>query len=249
MIERIRESVSKSPLFKGLLLILPAVVVLVFYFKIFFTKGIIFEGAFLRKEVVSSESQYSGRHRFGDIHITVKGSKNKDSRAEVTFRLPNNINRYYIVEFENPGDWDSSMIKIKNRSGSIIVEGKYRKDYSFLFNKSGEPVFDSQLRIAGENPFDASYRVPLSHVAALATFSTETIRGRFGFLFIAVVMIVITAIDIKYPLFFFHLRHWLTVRDPEPSEFYLFMQRLSWFITPVIAIILMILAVNWWHFA
>ena len=103
--------------------------------------------------------------------------------------------------------------------------------------------------LIGENPFDASYRVPLSHVAALATFSTETIRGRFGFLFIAVVMIVITAIDIKYPLFFFHLRHWLTVRDPEPSEFYLFMQRLSWFITPVIAIILMILAVNWWHFA
>ncbi|MFA9377156.1 MAG: hypothetical protein ACERKZ_10450 [Lachnotalea sp.] len=108
--------------------------ILIFYFSIFFTKGIRFDDTFLRKIVISSDSNYVGKGEYGDIHIKVKGIKNTASSAQV--------------------------------------------------------------------------------------------------------------IDIKFPLFFFQTRHLLEVSNPEPSDFYMFMQRISWVVYPVIGTVLMIMAIR-----
>ena len=39
-------------------------------------------------------------------------------------------------------------------------------------------------------------------------------------------------VDVACPLVLFKLQHMLDVRDPEPTEFYLAMQRVGWLLYP-----------------
>jgi hypothetical protein len=63
------------------------------------------------------------------------------------------------------------------------------------------------------------------------------------FLMPAIFLIIFTVIDRMFPLFFFKLRHFLDVKDPEPSDLYIAVQRLSWYAYPVITAILLIAAI------
>ncbi len=195
---------------------------------------------------MASDSHYRGTSAYGGIHITVKGTKNGQTSAEVVYRLPNNIDRQYTVNFKTAGDRDSGIENIMDEQGTIVFEGQYVKDSMFLLDKDGNPMIPDDfvnIRINGETPFTSEYTVSLKNVADMASFANDTIRGKYEFLIIALVIFVFTAIDIKFPLFFFTMRNFLEVRDPEPSDFYLAMQRASWYISPVIILILMIVAI------
>lgn len=179
--------------------------------------GIKFDDTFLKKEVASSDTDYMGKCAYGDIHITVKGLKNKCSSAVVIYWLPNHINKQYTVEFKDNSSWNLGIKDIKDKDGNIIFEGEYRKDSNFLYDKKGEPLMDDNIQILmnGECPYNANYNVSLKNVADLAYFSDDTIRGRYEFLIFAALLFIITAIDIKFPLLFFSTRHFLDVRNPD----------------------------------
>lgn len=246
-IGRVRQMISKSIFLKVLLCIF-VIAVMIFYFKAFFTTGVYFNDTFLKKKVVNSDSHYIGESLYGTIHITVKGVKNKDRYADVIYSLPNGIHMQYTVTFKDASNWDLGIVNIKDEKGNIIFEGfegEYDKDSPFLYDKSGKPLIEDVIRVVidGENPYDEDYTVPLKNVADMATFSNDTIRGRYDYLILAIFIFIFTAVDIKFPLFFFKLKHFLDVKDPEPSDFYVFMQRISWYVLPVIGIILMITAI------
>ena len=76
-IERIKEAITKNMLIKVAFAAV-AVVALILYFRVFFTKGVFYDGTFLRKEIVASETHYNGRGPYGYIYINVKGIKDKD---------------------------------------------------------------------------------------------------------------------------------------------------------------------------
>lgn len=244
-IERIKQMISKSIFLKALLTVL-LIAILFFYFRTFFATGVYFDDTFLKKEVVSSDSHYIGKSIYGDIHITVKGLKNKHSNVDVIYRLPNNINRQYTVSFKDAGNWELGIENIKDEDDKIVFEGEYRKDSFFLFDKNGQPLMEDiiRIRINGDTPYNGSYKVPLKSVADFASFANDTIRGKYKFLVPAIFLFVLTLIDIKFPLFFFTLKHLLDVKDPEPSDFYIMMQRISWYVYPIIGVILMIVAIN-----
>lgn len=46
------------------------------------------------------------------------------------------------------------------------------------------------------------------------------------------------ALTTAFPMAFFKLQHFLDVRDPEPTDFYLATAKLSWAIGPVLLLIL-----------
>jgi len=77
----------------------------------------------------------------------------------------------------------------------------------------------------------------------MATKKDVEFRGQIPFLLMALIILLITWVDIKFPLFLFTLRHFMSVEDPEPSEFYLMMQKLSWYVLPIIALGLMVMAI------
>jgi hypothetical protein len=160
--------------------------------------------------------------------------------------LPNNINRQYTVNFKNTSDWETDIENIEDKDGNIIFHGgKFRKDVPFLFDANGQPIIqvNNPVEIYGENPYNADYNVHLYSVVSFATFAKDTTRGEYSILAVAILIFVLTLIDIKYPLFFFKLRNSLDVKNPEPSDFYITMQRISWYLLPIIVIVLMIVAI------
>lgn len=243
VIRRIKQIISTNTYLK-ILFYACMIIVILFYFRVFFTTGVYFDDTFLKKEVEHSDNHYIGKSIYGDISITVKGLKNEQSSAKVIYRLPNDINMQYTVTFENTSNRNLSIVSVKDEKGHIIFEGKYNKDSPFLIDNNGEPLMDyGQVIVNGENPYNEDYIIPIKNVVDMATFSKETIRGRYDYLVLAIIIFIFTAIDIKFPLFFFNLRHFLNIRDPEPSDFYIAIQRIGWYVYPIIGIVLMIAAI------
>lgn len=191
-IDRIRNLISKITLLKVLICAF-IIVILFFYLKTFFTTGVYFHDAFLKKQVLCSEIHYTGTTKYGKAQIIVKGLVNKESIIEVDYILPNNINKNYKVEFENifnseidMGDIEDIYVRdsrvgienIKDEDGNVIFPGGvYKKYFSFLFEKNGEPFMDvSPVMIDMENAYNNNYKLPLNNVVAFATSSNDVIR-------------------------------------------------------------------------
>ena len=51
---------------------------------------------------------------------------------------------------------------------------------------------------------------------------------------LVVLMTLLLMLDVACPLVLFKLQHMLDVRDPEPTDFYIGMQRVGWVIYPVL---------------
>jgi hypothetical protein len=242
-INKVKILASKSKIFR-IALIIMTLVLFGLYLIVFFTKGIKYDDTFLKKEVFGADNHYMGKNQWGGIHITVKGIKGVHDNIEVTYRLPNNIVKSYTVSFEKYDGFREKVI-IMNGKGDLIFEGEYREGDMFLIDKSGEPLFEGigQIFVNGQNPYNADHKIYLTNIVKLATFENETIRGNAELFIIALFLIIITAIDMKFPLFYFELRHFLSVKDPEPSDFYITMQRISWYAYPIIIFILLIAAI------
>jgi hypothetical protein len=243
IIKKLKILASKRKIFR-IALILMTLVLFGLYFSVFFTKGIEYDDTFLKKDVAGADSHYMGKNQWGGIHITVKGIKGVHDNIEVTYRLPNNIVKSYTVSFEEYDGFREKVI-IMNGKGDLIFEGEYREGDVFLIDKNGDIFFEGigEIFVNDQNPYNADYKIYLTNIVKLATFENEEIRGKAGLLFTAILLIILTAIDIRFPLFFFTLNHFLSVKDPEPSEFYIIMQHFSRYVISVIAFIFLIAAI------
>jgi hypothetical protein len=244
IIERIKQMISKYLFLKIFIGILIAII-FIFYFKTFFTNGVYFNDTFLKKEILPSERHYTGKSKYGSIQIIVKGLMNNQSSLDVIYRLPNNINEQYTVNFDNINNLEIGILNIKDKDDKIIFQGGvYSRNLRLLIPKDGQPIiYDGQILAIGESPYTDEYKTSLNNIVSFATSDNDMIRGEFQYLVPAIFLLLLTLIDFKFPLFFFTLRNFLSVKDPEPSEIYLTMQRASWFIYPIIALILMLAAI------
>lgn len=233
---------------KRIFIVLLALIVFL-YLRVFFTTGVYFDEIFLKKHTISNETHYIGKSSQGDVHITVNGWANVkiESTAEVTFNLPNNIYEHYTVNFSDEEEWVIGNVEIKNENDDVIFKGKYQQGSMFLQDMNNKPIIEG-LKISIENEkndvvYDNNYKIPLISIVRFALHENVTMRGNGPILLASVILIFFTFIDIKYPLFFFELRHSFEVEDPKPTEFYITMQKLSWGINSIIALALLIIAV------
>lgn len=205
------------------------------------------DSAFLKKEVEGKETYYIGKSVDGHFLINVKGEKDKDSSAEVVYRLPNNIVREFTISFKEPENWVAGIDTIKDHDGYVHKVGYYDKEIPFLFDKDGEIIFNEtdifNIYVNGESKYNETYSINLKSVADIAYGYRDTFRGKPEFFVPAVLLLGITLFDMKFPLFLFYTRTILNVRDPEPSDFYLLIQRITWVVAPIIVGILLIIAV------
>ncbi|HHW30695.1 MAG TPA: hypothetical protein GXX20_03315 [Clostridiaceae bacterium] len=244
VIENIKRLAKESKIFIIALTLL-VITLSWMYFLVFFTKGVVYDEVFLKKEVIGADTHYIGKGRWGQIHITVKGIKGIHDNIEVIYRLPNNIVEKYEVGFEKNNEDFREKVVIKDINNNIIFEGRYREGDIFLFDKNEEPFIEGigHIIINDQNPYKSDYKIYLKSVVSFASGEGEQIRGDVRLLVISIFLIIITVIDIKYPLFFFRLRHSLSVENPEPSDFYITMQRISWCISPIIILIGLLAAI------
>lgn len=212
--------------YSKLIIIILLCLLLIYYFILFFSPGITYGGAFLKKETTSLERVYSGHFDYDnnfdgiedEIMITVQGRENKDTSANVIFQYPDNYD-YYTVEFQDAKHWDAGIIQIFDIDENIIFEGVYDKDERMLsVNGTVHQIVDVIYEADGR------------------------IRGELGYLIMALLLFIMTWIDYCFPLFFFRLNYSRAVYNPEPSESYEFWQRVRWKAAPILGIILMIMA-------
>lgn len=215
------------------------IILLILYFKTFFTNGALFYDKFLKKEVIDSEIHYINKKY--NIHIIV--DRIDYNNIIVTYNLPNNRRKEFNIDYSTEDNWEFNIHRIENENGSTLFEGKYRIGTFFLYDKNGKPIFDTSL-LETRNQHNDSYEVSPLNILNFAFSSNDRLRGELGPLMMAILLFIITVIDIKYPLFFFTLNHFLDVKDPEPTDFYLSMQRVGWVVLPLIGVLLMILAIQ-----
>ena len=59
-----------------------------------------------------------------------------------------------------------------------------------------------------------------------------TSRGSWGLYLLITLLTGLLALDVLFPKALFYMNHACDVRDPEPSDFYLAMQKVSWVVYP-----------------
>lgn len=243
-IKEMKQMIQKNIYLKSALGIV-LIIVIILYIKIFSAKGIVFDQAFLKKiAITSSEVHYKGENRYGPIEIIVKEQRNS---IGVSYQLPNGTYKQYTVEFTGEEVNGMKSVTIHNQEGREIFNGKYRSDSWFLLDFKGEPFWKEgniELIVNGQSPYDSDYKVDLKNVVDCASQANERIRGEYRFVVLAFILFLFTSVDMKYPMFFFTLNNFLSVKDPEPSDFYLSMQKFLWIAIPVIGCILLIAALN-----
>lgn len=235
-----------------IILLILAIILSIIYLRFFSQHGIIYDDTFLIKKQTSQGISFQGKSKSGPINLKVKGNYLKEENVVLEYELPNNINKKYLVEFGVEEENYSYKVKISDGKGDTIFNGFYLKntDFVYLLDESKEIVFpdpDIVFYNSGNESktlYDSSYEISPYNIMNLATQKNVDVRGKYPPFFSALLLLVITIIDIKYPLFLFHLDTWLNVEDAKPSEFYLTMQRISWYAFPTIALILLVAAVT-----
>lgn len=213
------------------------IILLILYFKTFFTRGVYFYDKFLKKEIRNSKIHYYNKK----IQIIV--DREDYNNINVTYNLPDGLKKKFYIDYSTKDNWEYDIHGIKNEYGNTIFEGMYRLGSILLHDKKGELIFDiSSLEIGGRS--DKGYEISPLNILNFAFSVNDRIRGEIGPLMMAILIFILTFIDIKYPLFFFTLNHFLDVKDPEPTDFYLSMQKASWVVMPLIGILLMIVAIQ-----
>ncbi|MCZ0703528.1 hypothetical protein J2T56_001729 [Natronobacillus azotifigens] len=224
------------------ILLLTIVVIVFFYFRAFFSTAIYLHDNFLKRELDDVGVHYKGRAEGQDMLVSVTEDE-QESRVQVVYSLPNETYRQYTVQFNGGHNQDSEIKHLENQNGEIIYEGAFI-DEPLSFAPGGmESNEFFVITYDGGSIYNENYQVPVKHVYEVAQFQHDVLRGNFGFLGIALLLFVFTAIDYKFPLFFFKLEHCLSVRNPEPSELYLDIQRIAWVVLPIVGIIFMMLAI------
>ena len=241
IIDKIKQLTENRKIFIALLIL---IVLMVLYFKVFFTRGAYFNDLFLKKEAAKDEISYIGKNKQGEIKVTVKRVNNTYDKSEVIYSFPKDNKRHFIINFKNEYNWDEGIESITDKEGNILFEGTYIKGSPYLFSENGDIIYQSNQGYRYDVLIDGIiYELPLVNVVKFATYEIERIRGEAGIMAMALLLLLIVGIDVKYPLFFFTLSHFIDVKNPEPTEFYIFMQKVSWVVMPILSIILLIIAI------
>lgn len=201
------------------------------YFSFFFQSGMVLNETFVPKTMEDGRAMFKGE----DVTIRVQRSEKTGS---VILLKPDWLKTYIVMVGDNKEYYKDIVIY---ENDVEIFRGLYDSKGSSnfkVFEKDGTPYLgDTNIVVNGEKePIDS-----LSIPALVRIFEEDfDIRGNVAPMLFAVIILILWAIDICYPRALFWFQHFLSVENPEPSDFYLTTQRISWVVIPILAVIMMI---------
>lgn len=218
-------------------------VLFVIYFIFYFTVGMRYDDTFFSKKTVNGTTFYTGITGRGQTDISVSPPKN--SVTMVTYQLEGFPKKTYFVTLGEPesGTLPYRSVRINRENGEKLFDGTW--DNEFLTDENGEIVVDGRIKAVtsmGVQYGDSGAELTATEVTCMALYQYDTIRGKPQFLTPALFILLMTVLDMTFPLLFFSWHHSLWVNDPEPNEFYLAAQKASWIIFPLISLVLFVLA-------
>ena len=233
---------EKRTRYQNIILAILVVMTVAFGALLFYNRtqpGIQFRDGFLKQEIRTENTVYYGSCQGEKTAIYVT---NLDTCTCVQVVAGERNWTYYVFPWEGKINdhayRDDTPIIITNQDGKTIFKGYLTGgNYRYLLDENGEMDSDSfgifAFTESDRNDPWERYTPSKQLVAELATQPDLVCRGSIGLFFLMIFFAFLLAVDIVMPELFFQLKHILDVRDPEPSDFYIAMQRLSWAILPV----------------
>lgn len=172
----------------------------------------------------------------GAVVITVT----KDGQGATVEYASDALHEIYRMEYPLPpvqtehGAVDGIRI-LKN--GEVLFEGGYDGGEYGWYDKNGQ--WDSGIEIiTGQDEADPAFiGLHERNVVYFAEGPELTARGSWFLYALMVFFTLLVMLDVAFPTVLFYMQHCCDVRDPEPSDFYLAMQKVSWGVYPVLLLI------------
>ena len=233
---------ERTRLQKIVLLILAAMIVIFGVLNVasLFRKGVVFEDALLRRTETEESVIYSGRSHGEDIRITV--TPFNETLTEVDYTIGDRVKDVCTLETGLPEirtEHGNTVEGIRiTKNGYTLFEGGRDPDQEFgWYDLEGkwdpEMLVSVRATYSGQDHWD-SYETSAGSVMAFANGPELVHRGSIGLYILMVVLTLLLMVDVAYPLLLFRLEHCCDVRDPEPSDFYLAMQKVAWVLYPIL---------------
>ena len=198
--------------------------------------GIRFRDGYLKQQVTPEYTVYSGTCKGEEASIYVT---EKTDGTLVQILAGNRQWDYVVSEWEgSPNHYSGNKpVLISDVSGNEIFRGYLTADGHLTDeqDKISPDSFDIYVytEYSNKSVWD-DYTPSNLFVVNLALGRDLDHRGSIGLFVLMLFAALIFAVDVLFPEFWFRLKHMLDVRDPEPSDFYIAMQRLGWAVYPVL---------------
>lgn len=121
----------------------------------------------------------------------------------------------------------------------LLQFGGFSEKYGFAFGEEEGP-HGRPLTITAETAGESQttlFSTPFTSLAQLAAGDNIHYRGSWQWFFFISVLAGLLSLTVAFPMAWFKLNHFLSVRDPEPSDFYLAMMKVEWVLVPVLLLI------------
>ena len=195
-------------------------------------KGVTFEGTLLRIQTEADHTTYCGKVYGDEVSVVVRSAK-----AQVEYLVEDRVHDVYTVEYplEPIQTQFGSVFGIRIlKNDSILFEGGYdpRQEFAPWVDQKGE--WDVEIHVTYESTggLRAPEELTRGNVMYFLNGPDMGHRGSIGLYLLMVLLTLILMVDVACPLVLFKLQHMLDVRDPEPTEFYLAMQKVGWVLYP-----------------
>jgi len=204
-------------------------------------KGVTFEDALLRRTVAEERTVYSGTAYGEPVTITVS-QNDGGNLTEVVYEIGNRIQDVCLLERGLPEirtHWGGSVEGIRiHKNGALLFEGGYDFDAGTQAPRwyKGDGSTDVSLylgvSVTAGSDYWRNYETSPQSVMRFALGPDLVCRGSFGVYLMLVLFTLLLLLDVNHPVALFRLQHCCDVRDPEPTDFYLAMQRVGWVLYP-----------------
>lgn len=141
-----------------------------------------------------------------------------------------------------------------SQGGAVLFRGGYCPgDFLSLWDESGEPVWNTAFSVGSggeeatlyvdgrEVTWEEQHEPSLGALARIVLAPELTHRGNVWLYLAVTLLATFNCFQICFPHFFFRLSLWSRVRnidDVEPSDWYIAMEKLEWFILAVVCLVL-----------
>lgn len=210
--------------------------------------GLLLDGALLRPTETADTVTYAGKLRGEQVSISVRTES--DTVTVITCETESGGSDVYRMEYPL-----APILAVDGFAQGEMVDGiRITKNEAVLFtggyDRKVKPSeagwYDTQGRwdqgafgeitvggVGQSSPLDLN----IQDVVWLGSGPELTARGSWALYAVMLLCSLVLALDAAFPLALFYWRHMCDVRDPEPSDFYLTMQRIGWVVYPVLIFI------------
>ncbi len=208
--------------FKPLVISVSAIILLL-YFVRFFQTGIDVDGFFYKETV--EDTRFERFDRVIEREVS-------DDIIELTHQTIDKTYTYTIETVQDVGTKEVNIIE--QTPPNRIYEGPYPLErFPQIESDAWQQVEVRHNR----------HSLSLAKLLDIAFLEAVTIRGQVGYFLMGIFLLAIATLDLLFPRLFFIIEHIFSVKDPEPTDFYLVMRKLRIVFTFVVAGIFLIMAI------